>query len=435
MVRYGEAERFASRLRALRERAGYSYEALSRKTGISRSSLHRYCMGLSVPQDYGTAHRIATVCGATRAELRELHRLWALADTERGDQTVPAEPRAEGKPATEEASEQKAEAGKPEAGRPEATKTEPAEAEPGEPGAEKAAGAADDSRTVGRDRSEDEPGPPGAAAPVEPREVGADPAEPPSGAEPRSSPDAWRRLLRGPGGRRTAVIGVVTAVVLALAAWGMSAITSHTWPGGGTAAPAEDRRLLYGDGCEPVVSMGQQDKCVREVQRLLARHGARIGVDSSFGPETLRRVTAFQVLAGIAPNGVVGAPTRKALYESPVRMDTWSPKKVRERIRQVFTEAPDDAVAVADCQSFLDPLHILPNTDGTRNWGLFQISDRRLREMGGTPRRALDPEWNIQAARRLWSQRHDFQDWPNCARSLRPAPSATRSKSASTDKN
>ncbi|WP_346779940.1 helix-turn-helix transcriptional regulator, partial [Streptomyces sp. S3(2020)] len=87
---YEEAERFAAQLRALRKRSGLSYDALAQKAGISRSSLHRYCAGTSVPQDYGAVHRTATACGATSAELRELHRLWALADTER-ERRVPQE--------------------------------------------------------------------------------------------------------------------------------------------------------------------------------------------------------------------------------------------------------------------------------------------------------------------------------------------------------
>ncbi|MEU7073524.1 hypothetical protein AB0B30_23735 [Streptomyces narbonensis] len=134
--------------------------------------------------------------------------------------------------------------------------------------------------------------------------------------------------------------------------------------------------------------------------------------------------SAFQVLAGLVPNGVVGDPTKKALHESEVRMETWSPEKVRRRVREVFAEVPDDAVAIADCQSFLDPLHILPNTNGSRNWGLFQISDARLAELGGTPARALDPEWNIQAARKLWSRERDFGDWPHCERALKKTPAA-----------
>lgn len=174
--------------------------------------------------------------------------------------------------------------------------------------------------------------------------------------------------------------------------------------------------------------MGQHDTCVREVQRLLYDKGAVIGVDGDFGPQTLRRVTAFQVIAGIEPpNGVAGDTTKEALYESEARLDTWSQDEVRRRIREVFTEDPDRAVAIADCQSFLDPLHILPNTNGSRNWGLFQISDSRLADLGGTPRTALDPDWNIRAAKRLWSQDRDFSDWPHCDRAFSPSPSASPS--------
>ncbi|MDN3023982.1 helix-turn-helix transcriptional regulator [Streptomyces sp. S.PB5] len=78
-----EFNEFAACLRALRERAGLSYGALARRTGISSSSLHRYCSGSYVPQDYGAAHHFATACGASPEELRRLHRLWALADAAR----------------------------------------------------------------------------------------------------------------------------------------------------------------------------------------------------------------------------------------------------------------------------------------------------------------------------------------------------------------
>ncbi|MZF89450.1 helix-turn-helix transcriptional regulator, partial [Streptomyces sp. SID5643] len=78
-----ETERFAALLRSLKSRSGLSYEALARKSGLAGSTLHRYCRGTSVPQDYGSVHRLATVCGATPDELRTLHRLWALADAAR----------------------------------------------------------------------------------------------------------------------------------------------------------------------------------------------------------------------------------------------------------------------------------------------------------------------------------------------------------------
>ena len=51
-----------------------------------------------------------------------------------------------------------------------------------------------------------------------------------------------------------------------------------------------------------------------------------------------------------------------------------------------------------------------------------RAADARLRELGGTPRQALDPEWNIKAAHRLWSSAHDFHDWPNCERAVQDLP-------------
>lgn len=363
MTRYGEAERFAARLRMLRERAGLSYETLAQKTGISRSSLHRYCSGSSVPQDYGAAHRVATVCGATPTELRELHRLWALADAAREPQAAPAEE------------------------------------VPGE--------------EVPTDRTADASAVPAAELPEEAGTTGQA-AQPPSLTEPPAGQEGKRPLWRG---RRFAVVATVAAVIMsAIVARGVSAGSSNA-----ATAGANDPQLLFSAACLPVVTMGEHDECTHEVQSLLRHRGADIAVDGDFGPQTLRRVTAFQVFAGITPNGVVAASTKKALYDSTVRMNTWSPAKVRKRIREVFTEVPDKAVAIADCQSFLDPLHILPNTNATRNWGLFQISDARLRELGGTPRKALDPEWNIHAAERLWSSKHDFHDWPYCERALQTA--------------
>jgi len=51
-------------------------------------------------------------------------------------------------------------------------------------------------------------------------------------------------------------------------------------------------------------------------------------------------------------------------------MRTWSPAQVARRIKQVFAQAPAEALAIARCQSFLDPLYILSNTNGTRDWGV-----------------------------------------------------------------
>lgn len=177
-------------------------------------------------------------------------------------------------------------------------------------------------------------------------------------------------------------------------------------------------RVLFSPACQPPVSMGQHDECVTEVQSLLVAAQGRLSVDGSFGPETLRRVTAFQVMAGLPARGVVDEATKNALYDRRTSLAAWPGPVVEQRIRAVFTEAPDTAVAIARCASFLDPLWVLPNTNGNRNWGIFQISDARLLDLGGTPRQAFDPVWNIDAAHRLWSAHHDFRDWPSCSAAL-----------------
>ncbi|MFC9506903.1 helix-turn-helix domain-containing protein [Streptomyces sp. NPDC057002] len=382
-----ETERFAALLRALKSRSGMSYEALARKSGLAGSTLHRYCRGTSVPQDYGSVHRLATVCGATPEELRTLHRLWALADAAR---TAAAGAEQEEELEEEEAEQETGQEAKEEEAEQEAEgerEGESARDTPGEPGPEPARD------TVG------EPSPEPAPAP--------------------RPPDRTRRRRL-----RTSVVTAAILAALSVSAWALYGARTPSGGGGGGRGSGDDRPL-FSANCPPVIAMGEHDECVREVQRLLHAKGADIGVDGSFGPQTLRRVTAFQVLAGIQPNGVVEEPTKKALYASRVRMTVWSQEKVRQRVREVFPEVPDKAVAIADCQSFLDPLHILPNTNGTRNWGLFQISDARLRELGGTPRQALDPEWNIQAARRLWSEDRDFGDWPHCARAAGATPAAS----------
>ncbi|MET9757831.1 helix-turn-helix domain-containing protein [Streptomyces sp. NPDC006372] len=380
-----ETERFAALLRSLKSRSGLSYEALARKSGLAGSTLHRYCRGTSVPQDYGSIHRLATVCGATPEELRTLHRLWALADAARAAAAAAAEETAEGEPEAEERGHGTEEVGAP-----------PAPDRPSDP---------EGTAVTGRQ-------PEGTAL------TGRQPEGTAATDHPGTRPDARPGTRPDAGSHRRLRVTVVAAVLLATvgaASWALSNSRASSDSDGGGHGTG-DSRPLFSAGCPTTIAMGEHDACVKEVQRLLHTKGADIDVDGDFGPQTLRRVTAFQVFAGLQPNGVVEEPTKKALYTSRVRMTVWPEEKVRKRVREVFPEAPDKAVAIADCQSFLDPLHILPNTNGTRNWGLFQISDARLRDLGGTPRQALDPEWNIQAARKLWSKKHDFHDWPHCAR-------------------
>lgn len=76
-----DVEQFAALLRRLKNRTDRSYGSLARRLAMNTSTLHRYCAGEAVPQDYAPVERLAAFCGATPEERLELHRLWLLAVT------------------------------------------------------------------------------------------------------------------------------------------------------------------------------------------------------------------------------------------------------------------------------------------------------------------------------------------------------------------
>ncbi|MEW2391631.1 helix-turn-helix transcriptional regulator [Streptomyces venezuelae] len=78
------ADSLAELLRELKERSGLSYGVLARRLHLSTSAVHRYCSGDAVPPAYVTVERFARLCGASPRELVETHRLWVLADADRG---------------------------------------------------------------------------------------------------------------------------------------------------------------------------------------------------------------------------------------------------------------------------------------------------------------------------------------------------------------
>lgn len=80
----GRADAFAELLLELKERSGLSYGALAKRLHMSTSTLHRYCSGAAVPNEYAPVERLARACRATPQELMELHRRWILADAVRG---------------------------------------------------------------------------------------------------------------------------------------------------------------------------------------------------------------------------------------------------------------------------------------------------------------------------------------------------------------
>ncbi|EPD58803.1 helix-turn-helix domain-containing protein [Streptomyces sp. HGB0020] len=359
-------------LQTLKGRADCSYEALARRAGVSGSTLHRYCSGAGVPNDFDPLARFGKACGADQHELLELHRLWVLVDAGRRRGTVRAEPARGARPAEQSAS-------------PTARATVAATVTPAE------------TPTVSG-----EP------------EVTKTPAPSPgSEAEPPRPPHRPRlphllRLRRLPRPRRWPLV-LVALLAVGATVMGAALLTDDRPAGADDAAG----RPLLTDKCR-FVAMGHQDSCVRELQLRLKQVGLDLEVDGAFGPITQMRVVVFQVLAGLEANGSVDDRTKRALYAGHVKAHPWSPARVDRRVREVFTEDPDRASGIAECASNLDPLYSLGNTNGTRNWGVFQLYDGTLRQLGGTPRKALDPEWNIRAAHRLWARTHDFRAWPSC---------------------
>jgi plasmid maintenance system antidote protein VapI len=79
----GGADEFAALLLELKDRSGLSYAALAKRLHMSTSTLHRYCNGTAMPNEYAPAERLARAFRATPQELMELHRRWILADAAR----------------------------------------------------------------------------------------------------------------------------------------------------------------------------------------------------------------------------------------------------------------------------------------------------------------------------------------------------------------
>jgi transcriptional regulator with XRE-family HTH domain len=79
----------AEYLQALKNRSGRTFEGLARRSGLSRSSVHRYCRGLIVPDGFAPLEALARACGASRAELTEVHRLWTVATGSRREPEQP----------------------------------------------------------------------------------------------------------------------------------------------------------------------------------------------------------------------------------------------------------------------------------------------------------------------------------------------------------
>ncbi|MFB7834776.1 helix-turn-helix domain-containing protein [Streptomyces sp. NPDC056056] len=83
MPKDAAVEEFARLVRALKARDGRSYEALGRRLSVSASTLHRYCSGATVPEEFAVVDRLALLCGADEEERRALEAAWTRADDAR----------------------------------------------------------------------------------------------------------------------------------------------------------------------------------------------------------------------------------------------------------------------------------------------------------------------------------------------------------------
>ncbi|MFH8710625.1 helix-turn-helix domain-containing protein [Streptomyces zaomyceticus] len=99
MPKDAAVEEFARLVRTLKARDGRSYEALGRRLSVSASTLHRYCSGATVPEEFAVVDRLALLCGADEEERRALEAAWTRAD---GARRPPA-PEPGAKPAPEPA--------------------------------------------------------------------------------------------------------------------------------------------------------------------------------------------------------------------------------------------------------------------------------------------------------------------------------------------
>ncbi|MFI5791742.1 helix-turn-helix domain-containing protein [Streptomyces sp. NPDC051640] len=90
MPKDAAVEEFAGLVRALKARDGRSYEALGRRLSVSASTLHRYCSGATVPEEFAVVVRLALLCGADEEERRALEAAWTEADRARRRAASPA---------------------------------------------------------------------------------------------------------------------------------------------------------------------------------------------------------------------------------------------------------------------------------------------------------------------------------------------------------
>lgn len=230
--------------------------------------------------------------------------------------------------------------------------------------------------------------------------------------------------------RRSTVLGgssvAVVALVLGALAWGQSAVSV-------TAAGPEVVVVAVGVANPEIPAVSSGDRA----RALVAAEAATPGVSTGVSPTAAVGGTgspagvvsvsppapvAFPVAGVLAPVVAAGA---QGGYSVPVDGGGPGDAAVSALISADFpASAQAAAQAVSRCESGQRSVVSAPNSDGTRDRGIFQLNDggtlQRLLVESGLPATdlspALDAQWNVRAAALLFSQR-GWQPW-TCAAKL-----------------
>ncbi|WP_333774193.1 helix-turn-helix domain-containing protein [Streptomyces sp. IBSBF 3136] len=229
-----DVEQFAALLRRLKDRTDRSYGSLARRLNMNTSTLHRYCAGDAVPQDYAPVERMAAFCGASPEERLELHRLWLLALTTRQ------------RPKGEEAAEPTAAEGalKP-------TGDERASGPAGRTAGRAGSGVGGGADGIGGDGGCTSGSPPRLDAGAPDAALPASDAPGPGSRESTATWDPVRSTGRPWYRRRGTVVGTATATVMLVTLGSMSALSADRSHGTSAKAPGQSRTTGAGTSRHP----------------------------------------------------------------------------------------------------------------------------------------------------------------------------------------
>lgn len=98
-----------------------------------------------------------------------------------------------------------------------------------------------------------------------------------------------------------------------------------------------------------------------------------------------------------------------------IHVEAQVPKSTQQIIREVFSEQPTAAIAIAMCESRLNPLVV--NYDDAKLNGFVSRGIFQLSEINGKLENWQDPETNAKAAFELY-KKSGWRPWWNCATRL-----------------